>query len=81
MAVRGDSTLMDASSASGGEFPYGVFPSSKSLKGRWRSTWARGSFFSLMVVSIWPDGTITALTASQQLGVSIRSIAPAMVSP
>lgn len=61
MAVRGDSTLMDASSASGCDFPYGVFPSSKSLiTGERRSTLGE-FFFSLIICGVWLGGMITAL--------------------
>lgn len=53
MVVRGDSTLMDASSASGCDFSYGVFPSSSGLQARWRSTWASLLLlFGLIVVGI-----------------------------
>lgn len=53
MVVRGDSTLMDASSASGCDFSYGVFPSSSGLQARWRSTWASFPLlFGLIVVGI-----------------------------
>lgn len=59
MAVRGDSTLMDASSASGCDFPYGVFPSSKSLiTGERRSTLGE-FFFSLIICGMWLGGMIT----------------------
>lgn len=53
MVVRGDSTLMDASSASGCDFSYGVFPSSSGLQAGWRSTWTCFLLlFGLIVVGI-----------------------------
>lgn len=82
--MRGDSTLMDASSASGCDFfPTESFHPRRALKGEWRSSLGERHFFSfgLIVVWTWPDGMITALTASQRLNVSIRSIPPAMASP
>lgn len=73
MAVRGDSTLMDASSASGCDFPYGVFPSSKSLiTGERRSTFG-DFFFSLVLVGIWPGGNTITLPTSQRLDINQHS--------